>query len=103
MEKQKKHTPTHLLKLHLSRPRSTWMLVVTEVKLKLSWVAGFGGAMMMDQVLGVKLSDPASGIILVENENGRVEYNGTWVKCGMDGMEWSTEEAAEEEEDAQTW
>lgn len=32
MEKQKKHTPTHLLKLHLSRPRSTWMLVVTEVK-----------------------------------------------------------------------
>lgn len=56
----------------------------------------------MDQVLGVKLSDPSSGLVLVENENGRVEY-GTWVMtmCGMDGMEWSTEAA--EEEDAQTW
>ena len=47
----------------------------------------------MDQVLGVKLSDPSSSLVSVENENGRVEY-GTrvimWV-CGMLGMKWSTE------------
>lgn len=70
--------------------------------MKFSEVAGFGGA-VMDQVLGVKLSDPSSSLVSVENENGRVEY-GTWVimwVCGMHGVKWSTEAA--EEEDAQTW
>jgi hypothetical protein len=60
---------------------------------------------MMDQVLGVmKLSDPSSGLALVEEFEwqGRkwdMGYVDVW--NGWNGMEWSTEAAAEEEDESE--